>query len=104
MASGRDQLVGKVRESLCLLEDLAPDQVQGLGMEKLKSFLQEWLLNAYDLKEGQIDQQHQVMMREGGPFLHFSADRCSPAGTFFGDGRPAGVSCSLLLWPKRSSD
>ena len=29
-----------------------PDQVQGLGMEELKAFLQEQLRNAYDLKEG----------------------------------------------------
>ena len=34
------------------LEDLTPAQVQGLGMEELKAFLQEQLRNAYDLKEG----------------------------------------------------
>ena len=34
-----------------LLEDLTPDQVQGLGMDELKAFLQEQLRNAYDLKK-----------------------------------------------------
>ena len=33
-----DQLTGKVKEFIYLLEDLAPEQVQGLGMEELKSF------------------------------------------------------------------
>ena len=51
------QLVGKVKEFIYLLEDLTPEQVQGLGMEELKAFLQEQLRNAYDLKEGQIEQQ-----------------------------------------------
>ena len=46
------QLVGKVKEFIYLLEDLTPDQIQGLGMEELKAFLQEQLRNAYDLKRG----------------------------------------------------
>ena len=32
-----DQLVGKVKEFIYLLEDLTPAQVQGLGMEELKA-------------------------------------------------------------------
>ena len=34
-----DQLVGKVKEFIYLLEDLTPDRVRGLGMEELKAFL-----------------------------------------------------------------
>ena len=64
-----DQLVGKVKEFIYLLEDLTPDQVQGLGMEELKAFLQEQLRNAYDLKEGQIEQQRPGMMREAERFF-----------------------------------
>ena len=51
-----------------LLEDLTPDQVQGLGMEELKAFLQEQLRNAYDLK-GQIEQQRPGLMREAERFF-----------------------------------
>ena len=63
------QLVGKVKEFIYLLEDLTPDQLQGLGMEELKAFLQEQLRNAYDLKEGQIEQQRPGLMREAERFF-----------------------------------
>ena len=63
------QLVGKVKEFIYLLEDLTPDQVHGLGMEELKAFLQEQLRNAYDLKEGQIEQQRPGLMREAERFF-----------------------------------
>ena len=64
-----DQLVGKVKEFIYLLEDLTPEQVQGLGMEELKTFLQEQLRNAYDLKEVQIEQQRPGLMREAERFF-----------------------------------
>ena len=64
-----DQLVSKVKEFIHLLEDLTPDQIQGLGMEELKAFLQEQLRNAYDLKEGQIEQQRPGLMREAERFF-----------------------------------
>ena len=51
---GSRSVGGKVKEFIYLLEDLTPEQVQGLGMEELKAFLHEQLRNAYDLKEGQI--------------------------------------------------
>ena len=63
------QLVGKVKEFIYLLEDLTPEQVQGLGMDELKAFLQEQLRNAYDLKEGQIEQQRPGLMREAERFF-----------------------------------
>ena len=62
------QLVGKVKEFIYLLEDLTLIR-QGLGMEELKAFLQEQLRNAYDLKEGQIEQQRPGMMREAERFF-----------------------------------
>ena len=64
-----DQLVGKVKEFVYLLEDLTPEQVQGLSMEELKSFLQEQLRNAYDIKEGQVDQVRPSLMREAERFF-----------------------------------
>ena len=82
------QLVGKVKEFIYLLEDLTPEQVQGLGMEELKAFLQEQLRNAYDLKEGQIEQQRPGLMR-GGAFLHPPADRHLMEGAPAVDGCPA---------------
>ena len=58
------RLVDKTKEFIYLLEDLTPDQLQGLGVEELKAFLQEQLRNAYDLKEGQVEQQRPGLMRE----------------------------------------
>ncbi|WP_413441519.1 preprotein translocase subunit SecA [Synechococcus sp. MIT S1220] len=63
------QLVGKVKEFVHLLDDLTSDQIQGLGMEELKAFLQEQLRNAYDIKEGQIEQQRPGLMREAERFF-----------------------------------
>ena len=63
------RLVEKVKEFIYLLEDLSPDQVQGLSMEELKAFLQEQMRNAYDLKEGQINQMRSGLMREAERFF-----------------------------------
>ena len=58
------RLVEKTKEFIYILEDLTPDQLQGLGVEELKAFLQEQLRNAYDIKEGQVEQQRPGLMRE----------------------------------------
>jgi preprotein translocase subunit SecA len=58
------RLVDKTKEFIYLLEDLTPDQLQGIGVEELKAFLQEQLRNAYDIKEGQVEQQRPGLMRE----------------------------------------
>ncbi len=63
------QLVGKAQQFVYLLEDLQPDQIQGLSMEELKAFLQEQLRNAYDIKEGQIELQRPGLMREAERFF-----------------------------------
>jgi preprotein translocase subunit SecA len=62
-------LVEKVKEFIYLLEDLKPEQVQGLSMEELKAFLQEQMRNAYDLKEGQVEQVRPGLMREAERFF-----------------------------------
>ena len=59
-----DRLVEKVKEFVYLLEDLSPEQVRGLTMEELKAFLQEQMRNAYDIKEGQVEQLRPGLMRE----------------------------------------
>jgi preprotein translocase subunit SecA len=64
-----DRLVSKVQEFVYLLEDLKPDQLRGLSVEELKAFLQEQLRNAYDIKEGQIEQQRPGLMREAERFF-----------------------------------
>jgi preprotein translocase subunit SecA len=58
------RLVDKTKEFIYILEDLTADQLQGLGVEELKAFLQEQLRNAYDIKEGQVEQQRPGLMRE----------------------------------------
>jgi preprotein translocase subunit SecA len=63
------RLVAKVKEFIYLLEDLEPDQLKGLGTEELKAFLQEQMRNAYDIKEGQIEQQRPGLMREAERFF-----------------------------------
>ena len=63
------QLVGKVKEFVYLLEDLQPEQLRGLSMDDLKAFLQEQLRNAYDLKEGQIEQDRPGLMRQAERFF-----------------------------------
>ena len=64
-----DRLVSKVQEFVYLLEDLKPEQLRRLSVEELKAFLQEQLRNAYDIKEGQIEQQRPGLMREAERFF-----------------------------------
>ncbi len=62
-------LVSKVKEFIYLLEDLTPEQIVGLQLEELKSFLQEQMRNAYDIKEGQIEQERPGLMRQAERFF-----------------------------------
>ena len=57
-------LVDKVKEFIYLLEDLTPEQINGLQIDELKAFLQEQMRNAYDIKEGQIEQVNPGLMRQ----------------------------------------
>jgi len=63
------RLTDKVKEFIYLLEDLSPDQVQGLSMEELKAFLQEQMRNAYDIKESQVEQLQPGLMRQAERFF-----------------------------------
>ena len=63
------RLLDKVKEFIYLLEDLTPDQLRGLSVEELKAFLQEQMRNAYDIKEGQIEQQRPGLMRDAERFF-----------------------------------
>ena len=54
-----EQLVGKVKEFVYLLEDLTPAQVQGLGWRNSRSSCRS-SSNAYDLKEGQMSSSAQA--------------------------------------------
>jgi preprotein translocase subunit SecA len=58
-----------VKEFVYLLQDLQPQQLQGLNMEELKAFLHEQLRNAYDLKEVEIEQLRPGLMREAERFF-----------------------------------
>jgi len=63
------RLTDKVKEFIYLLEDLSPEQVLGLSMEELKTFLKEQMRNAYDIKEGQVDQLQPGLMRQAERFF-----------------------------------
>jgi preprotein translocase subunit SecA len=64
-----NRLLEKVKEFIYLLEDLTPEQLQGLGMDELKAFLQEQMRNAYDIKEDQVNQMRPGLMREAERFF-----------------------------------
>ncbi len=63
------QLVGKVQEFVYLLNELKPNDLEGLNIDELQAFLQEQLRNAYDLKESQIEEQRPGLMREAERFF-----------------------------------
>ena len=64
-----DKLVSKVKEFIHLLGDLKSGDVLGLNKNELKEFLKEQLRNAYDIKEAQLDQTHQGIMRQAERFF-----------------------------------
>ena len=63
------RLLDKAKEFIYLLEDLTPEQLQGLTVDELKAFLQEQMRNAYDIKEGQVEQGRPGLMREAERFF-----------------------------------
>ncbi len=63
------QLLSKVKEFVYLLDDLKPEDLEGLDIDELKVFLQEQLRNAYDIKENQIEEQKPGLMREAERFF-----------------------------------
>ena len=64
-----DNLVSKVKEFINLLYDLKSEDLLGLNKNELSEFLKEQLRNAYDLKEGKLEQSHPGIMREAERFF-----------------------------------
>ena len=64
-----EQLVAKVKEFVYLLNDLKEEDIFSLSVQELKSYLQEQLRAAYDLKESQIENYRPGLMREAERFF-----------------------------------
>ncbi|MEM9266522.1 MAG: preprotein translocase subunit SecA [Cyanobacteria bacterium P01_F01_bin.13] len=64
-----DEIVGKVKEFIYLLEDLTSDQLENLSMGEIKTFLREQVHIAYDIKEAQVDKMKPGLMREAERFF-----------------------------------
>jgi preprotein translocase subunit SecA len=62
-------LVSKVQEFVYLLSDLEPEQLADMGISEIKSFLQEQVRIAYDMKESQVDQIQPGLMRQAERFF-----------------------------------
>lgn len=63
-----EQLVGKVKQFVYLLEDMTPDQLEDLSVEEIKTFLHEQVRNAYDMKEAQVNATRADLMRDAERF------------------------------------
>ena len=64
-----NRLTNKVKEFVYILQDLLPEQLQGLNIDELKAFLHEQLRIAYDLKEVEIEEMRNGLMREAERFF-----------------------------------
>ncbi|GAB4239269.1 MAG: preprotein translocase subunit SecA [Elainellaceae cyanobacterium] len=64
-----DNVVGKVKEFIYLLQDLEPNQLIDLSVGEIKTFLHEQARIAYDIKEAQIDQIQPGLMRQAERFF-----------------------------------
>ena len=64
-----NRLTNKVKEFVYILQDLQPEQLQGLNIDELKAFLHEQLRIAYDLKEVEIEELRNGLMREAERFF-----------------------------------
>ena len=58
-----------MKEFVYILQDLQPEQLQGLNIDELKAFLHEQLRIAYDLKEVEIEEMRNGLMREAERFF-----------------------------------
>ena len=64
-----ENIVGKVKEFIYLLEDLTADQLENLSVGEIKTFLREQVHIAYDIKESQVDKIKPGLMREAERFF-----------------------------------
>jgi preprotein translocase subunit SecA len=62
-------LISKVQEFVYLLEDLEPEQLEDMSIGEIKTFLQEQVRIAYDMKESQVDQIQPGLMRQAERFF-----------------------------------
>jgi preprotein translocase subunit SecA len=62
-------LVSKVQEFVYLLADLEPEQLAGMSIGEIKTFMHEQVRIAYDMKEAQIDQIQPGLMRQAERFF-----------------------------------
>ena len=58
-----------MKEFIYLLSDLKEEDIFSLSVQELKSYLQEQLRAAYDLKESQIENYRPGLMREAERFF-----------------------------------
>ena len=59
-----DKLLSKVQEFIYLLNELKSSELSGLEVNELKEFLKEQMRNAYDLKEGQIEEKRSGLIKQ----------------------------------------
>ncbi len=64
-----DKLVSKVQEFVYLLQDLKPEQLDDMNVAEIKQFLREQLRIAYDIKEAEIEQVSDGLMRQAERFF-----------------------------------
>ena len=64
-----DQLILKVKEFIYLLADLKTEDIYSLSVPELKDYLKEQLRNAYNLKESQIENYKNGLMRDAERFF-----------------------------------
>jgi len=64
-----DQLILKVKEFIYLLSDLKTEDIYSLSVPELKDYLKEQLRNAYNLKESQIENYKNGLMRDAERFF-----------------------------------
>ncbi|NJL02182.1 MAG: preprotein translocase subunit SecA [Spirulinaceae cyanobacterium SM2_1_0] len=64
-----DDLVAKVKEFVYLLRDLEPKHLEDMTVTEIKNFLHEEVRKAYDLKENQIEQIQNGLMRQAERFF-----------------------------------
>ncbi len=64
-----DKMVDKAKEFIYLLEDVEPAHLEDMTVSEMKTFLQEEVRKAYDIKEHQIDSMQPGLMRQAERFF-----------------------------------
>ncbi len=64
-----DKIVSKAQEFIYLLEDLKPEDLEDMPVGAIKTFLQEEVRKAYDIKEAQVEKIKPGLMREAERFF-----------------------------------